>query len=46
MIPYERDLYIGMVNNWVKDESERMKQKSLREQQDLKAMFRRNKKKR
>jgi hypothetical protein len=35
MIPYERDMYIGMVNNWVKEETEKLKQKNLDKQQQL-----------
>jgi hypothetical protein len=25
MVPWERDLYIGMLNNWVKEETEKAK---------------------
>jgi hypothetical protein len=25
MIPWERDLYVGMLNNWVKEETEKVK---------------------
>jgi hypothetical protein len=33
MIPWERDMYIGMVNSWVKDENEKLnKIKAEREQ--------------
>ena len=26
MLPYERDIYVTMVSNWVKEENEKMKQ--------------------
>ncbi len=26
MLPYERDIYITMLTNWVKEENEKMKQ--------------------
>ena len=32
MVPWERDLYIGMLNNWVKEETE--KAKKLKSEQD------------
>jgi len=33
MIPWERDMYIGMVNSWVKEENEKLnKIKTEREQ--------------
>jgi hypothetical protein len=33
MIPWERDMYIGMVNSWVKEENEKLnKIKAEREQ--------------
>ena len=28
MLPYERDIYVAMVQNWIKDENEKMKQQS------------------
>ena len=31
MLPWERDMYIGMVNNWVKDEEDRMKKQKEKE---------------
>lgn len=39
MIPWERDTYIGMVNNWVKDEEERIKQQKDKATQDLKTLM-------
>lgn len=39
MIPWERDMYISMVNTWVKEETERMKQKNVEAQQDMQRMF-------
>ena len=40
MIPWERDMYIGMVNNWVKEETEKLKQQSTESQQEMQKMFR------
>ena len=28
MLPYERDIYVAMLQNWIKDENEKMKQQS------------------
>jgi hypothetical protein len=25
MLPYERDIYVAMLQNWIKDENEKMK---------------------
>ena len=33
MIPWERDLYIGMVNLWVKDEEEKIKKRLAQQEQ-------------
>lgn len=38
MIPWERDMYIGMVNNWVKDETEKMKKNKLESQENLRKL--------
>lgn len=35
MIPWERDTYIDKVNRWVKEESEKIKQKQTEAQQDM-----------
>lgn len=35
MIPWERDLYIGLVNSWVKEETEKLKQKKELADQNL-----------
>jgi len=43
MIPWERDMYIGMVNNWVKEETEKLKQKSVEAQQDLTRILKKSK---
>ena len=40
MLPWERDMYIGMVNNWVKEETEKLKQQSTESQQEMQKMFR------
>lgn len=39
MIPWERDLYIGLVNTWVKDEEEKLKRKKEVSEQNLRRMF-------
>jgi hypothetical protein len=28
MLPYERDIYVGMLQNWIQEENEKMKQQS------------------
>lgn len=33
MMPWERDLYIGMVNLWVKDEEEKIKKRISQQEQ-------------
>jgi hypothetical protein len=43
MIPWERDMYVGMVNTWVKEETEKLKQKQTEAQQDLSRMLKKNK---
>lgn len=43
MIPWERDMYIGMVNNWVKEETEKLKQKQIEAQQDLSRLLKKSK---
>lgn len=43
MIPWERDLYVGMVNTWVKEETERVKQKNMEAQQDLQRLLKKKK---
>jgi len=45
MIPWERDMYIGMVNNWVKEETEKLKQKNVEAQQDLSRILKKSKRK-
>lgn len=39
MIPWERDLYIGLVNSWAKEESEKLKQKKEIAEQNMRKMF-------
>jgi hypothetical protein len=43
MIPWERDMYVGMVNTWVKEETEKLKQKQTEAQHDLSRMLKKNK---
>jgi len=40
MIPWERDTYIGMVNNWVKEETERAKKMKTEQEARLNALTR------
>lgn len=40
MIPWERDLYIGMVNTWVKEETEKAKQAKMDQESKLNALVR------
>lgn len=40
MIPWERDTYIGMVNNWVKEETERVKQAKAEQESRLSMLAR------
>jgi len=28
MLPYERDIYVNMLTNWIKEENERIKQQN------------------
>jgi hypothetical protein len=43
MIPWERDLYVGMVNTWAKEESEKLKQQTDQQKQDLRNIFKKSK---
>ena len=40
MVPWERDLYIGMLNNWVKEETERAKKMKTEQEARLSALTR------
>lgn len=44
MIPWERDMYIGMVNTWAKEEAERLKQQTEQQKNDLQSLFKKSKK--
>ena len=39
MIPWERDVYIAMVNGWVKEETERVKQRKADAQREQEQMM-------
>jgi len=39
MLPWERDMYIAMVNNWVKEETERLNKTKTESQEAMKKMF-------
>lgn len=39
MLPWERDMYIAMVNNWVKEETERLNKAKAESQESIKKLF-------
>jgi hypothetical protein len=39
MVPWERDMYIGMVNNWAREEAEKLKQIKQQKDSDLRKTF-------
>lgn len=39
MIPWERDMYIAMVNNWVREETERVKKSKAESEETMKKLF-------
>ena len=41
MIPWERDLYIGLVNSWVKEEEEKFKRKREEAEQKMRRLNKR-----
>jgi len=43
MIPWERDTYIGMVNSWVREESEKIKQKRIEQESKMNSLLSRTK---
>lgn len=43
MLPWERDMYIGMVNTWAKEETEKMKQQTEQQKTELQNLFKKNK---
>lgn len=46
MIPWERDMYISMVNSWVKEETEKMNQQKVEKEAKLQNLFSKVKRKR
>jgi hypothetical protein len=44
MLPWERDMYISMVNSWVKEETERVKMSKMESEESLRRLFKSNKK--
>ena len=46
MIPWERDTYIGMVNSWVKEESDKIKQKQVEQETKMNSLISRARNKR
>lgn len=39
MIPWERDMYIAMVNNWVREETERVNKTKVESQETMRKLF-------
>lgn len=39
MIPWERDMYIAMVNNWVREETERVNKSKAESEETMKRLF-------
>lgn len=44
MIPWERDMYISMVNNWVKEETERLSKTKLESEESMRKLLKSKKK--
>lgn len=42
MIPWERDMYISMVNNWVREETERLNKTKAESQETMKKLLKGN----
>lgn len=39
MLPWERDMYIAMVNNWVKEETDRINKTKVESQETMKKIL-------
>jgi hypothetical protein len=39
MLPWERDMYISMVNNWVKEETDRINKTKVESQETMKKLL-------
>lgn len=39
MLPWERDMYIAMVNSWVKEETDRINKTKIESQEAMKKLF-------
>ena len=39
MLPWERDMYITMVNNWVKEETDRLNKTKVESEEAMKRLF-------
>jgi len=39
MLPWERDMYITMVNNWVKEETDRLNKTKVESEEAMKKLF-------
>ena len=43
-MPWERDMYITMVNNWVKEETDRLNKTKIESEEAMKRLFKTKKK--
>jgi len=43
MLPWERDMYITMVNNWVKEETDRLNKTKTESEETMKKLFKNKK---
>jgi hypothetical protein len=43
MLPWERDMYITMVNNWVKEETDRLNKTKIESEETMKKLFKNKK---
>lgn len=39
MLPWERDMYIAMVNSWVKEETDRLNKTQVESEKTMKKLF-------
>jgi hypothetical protein len=43
MLPWDRDMYITMVNNWVKEETDRLNKTKIESEETMKKLFKNKK---
>jgi len=44
MMPWERDMYIAMVNNWVREETDRVNKTKMQSEETMKRLFKNKRK--